>query len=203
MKQGKKRIGCILLASLPLLVFLACGVAGERVELADLQTTEAGYKNVENTVEGEAYSETREDTPATVYVHICGEVLSPGVYQVSANSRIYDVLLLAGGFTEDAAQEAVNLAETVTDGMQVIIPSKEAWQEEKDALKKQRAGMVNLNTASLEELCTLPGVGESRAQDIIAYRVSHGGFETIEEIMQVSGIKEGLYEKLQSKIYIE
>lgn len=203
MKQRKKKIGCVLLTSLPLLVFLACGTAGETVELADLQATESEYKRDEETVAKEELLVTRENAPATVYVHICGEVISPGVYQVSAESRIYDVLLLAGGFTEDAAQEAVNLAEMVTDGMQVIIPSKEEWQEEKDALEKQRMGMVNLNTASLEELCTLPGVGESRAQDIIAYRVSHGGFETIEEIMQVSGIKEGLYQKIQSKIYIE
>ncbi len=203
MKQRKKKIGCVLLTSLPLLVFLACGVAGETMELADLQLPETEYTNTEEIVAKEELLETQENTPATVYVHICGEVISPGVYQVSAESRIYDVLLLAGGFSEDAAQEAVNLAEMVTDGMQVVIPSTEEWQEEKDALEKQREGLVNINTASLEELCTLPGVGESRAQDIIAYRVSYGGFKTIEEIMQVSGIKEGLYQKIQSKIYIE
>lgn len=202
MKKCKKKIGCVLLTSLPLLVFLACGTVKDTVGLEDLQS-KSEYKNDEATAAKEEMLVTQENTPETVYVHICGEVISPGVYQVSAESRIYDVLLLAGGFTEDAAQEAVNLAEVVTDGMQVIIPSKEEWQEEKDALEKKRSGMVNLNTASLEELCTLPGVGESRAQDIIAYRVSHGEFKTIEEIMQVSGIKEGLYEKIQSKIYIE
>lgn len=210
MKQYKKKIGTVLLTSLPILVFLACGTAAETIELTDLQAggtaydwaSDAGVEQFEETVsESAAAPATKE--PEEVYVHICGEVVSPGVYQVPAGSRIYDVLLLAGGFREGAAEEAINLAEEVTDGMQVIIPSKEALQEEKEALEKQRAGMVNINTATAEELCTLPGVGESRAEDIIAYRNKHGAFETIEEIMQVSGIKEGLYEKIRSKIYIE
>lgn len=112
-------------------------------------------------------------------------------------------MLLAGGFTKDAAEEAVNLAEPVTDGMQVIIPTKEAEQQKKTEEVRSRSGMVNINTATAEELCSLPGVGESRAQDIITYRTKHGAFQTIEEIMQVSGIKEGLFEKIKDKIYIE
>lgn len=192
MKQYKNKIVTMLLTGLPLLVFLACGGEKKDIELADLQRQETAEITDDN-----------ESIPAVVYIHICGEVLNPGVYQVPAESRVYDVLLLAGGFTDEAAEEAVNLAKPVTDGMQIVIPSVEELQQEKEALDRQRAGMVNINTASVEELCALPGVGESRAADIVAYRNQHGAFETIEEIMQVSGIKEGLYEKIQSKIYIE
>ena len=192
MKQYKNKIVTMLLTGLPLLVFLACGGEKKNVELADLQRQETAEITDDN-----------ESIPAVVYIHICGEVLNPGVYQVRAESRIYDVLLLAGGFTDEAAEEAVNLAKPVTDGMQIMIPSVEELQQEKEALDRQRTGMVNINTASVEELCVLPGVGESRAADIVAYRNQHGAFETKEEIMQVSGIKKGLYEKIQSKIYIE
>jgi len=192
MKQYKNKIVTMLITGLPMLVFLACGGKKETVELENLQT----YETVEIAGDNESIS-------AAVYIHICGEVVSPGVYQVPADSRIYDVLLLAGGFTGEAAVEAVNLAKPVIDGMQIIIPSVEELQQEKEALDRQRAGMVNINNASVDELCTLPGVGESRAADIVAYRNTHGAFETIEEIMQVSGIKEGLYEKIQSKIYVE
>ncbi len=191
----------MLFAGLPLLACLACSAAPEKIELADLQYTETASEN--DNPGASDVPQTREIMPETVYVHICGEVISPGVYQVESDSRIYDVLLLAGGFTEGAAQEAVNLAGPVVDGMQVIIPSEEELLQEKEVLAKQRAGMVNINTATAEELCTLPGVGESRAQDIIAYRTKHGLFDTVEEIMQVPGIKEGLYEKIQNKIYIE
>lgn len=192
MKQWKKKIVTMLITGIPLLVFLACGSESKTVELADLQAEEVSESADES-----------ESVPVEAYVHICGEVISPGVYRVPTESRIYDVLLLAGGFTKEAADEAVNLAEPVKDGMQVIIPSEEEMQKELEAISLQRAGMVNINTASAEELCVLPGVGESRAADIIAYRNQNGAFATTEEIMQVPGIKEGLYEKIKSKIYIE
>lgn len=205
MKQGKKKIGTVLLTSLPILVFLACGEAKNTIELVELNelSIEADAK-VEDFNETESEKKlTDENTEETIFVHICGEVASPGVYQVLAGSRIYDVLLLAGGFTDEAATEAVNLAKEATDGMQVIIPSLEEAQAERQRMEAQAQGMVNINTATVAELCTLPGVGESRAEDIIAYRNKHGSFQSIEEIMQVTGIKEGLYEKIREQIYIE
>ncbi|MCH5275447.1 MAG: helix-hairpin-helix domain-containing protein [Lachnospiraceae bacterium] len=142
-------------------------------------------------------------TGQNVFVYICGEVVSPGVYEVAVESRIWDVLLAAGGFTEEAAAESINLAKKVEDGMQITVPSLSEEEERKQEAERKAAGLVNLNTASKEELCTIPGIGESRAEAILAYRNAQGGFSRVEEIMQVDGIKEGLYAKIQDKIYVE
>ena len=160
----------------------------------------------------EALQETREslgdaaeirDKEKTVFVYICGEVVNPGVYEVAEGSRIYEVLQLAGGFREEADREYLNLAASVTDGMQIIVLSEEEAETEKERSLGKTGGLVNINTASAEELCTLPGIGQSRAEDIIAYRSENGAFETPEDIMQVSGIKSALYEKLKDKICVE
>ncbi len=132
-------------------------------------------------------------------VHICGAVKEPGVYEVEEGSRIADALELAGGFTDTADLSAVNLAMYVTDGSQVVIPTREESAEN----KVRREKLVNLNTATAEELCGLPGIGESRAEAIIAYREAHGGFASTEELMQVSGIKEASYQKLKDKVRTE
>ena len=139
----------------------------------------------------------------TAYVHICGEVESPGVYEVAEDARICDVLLLAGGFTKNAATDAVNMAQKVTDGMQVVVPSVEEAAERQALAEAEADGRVELNTATLEQLCTLPGIGESRARAILAYREEHGGFSVTEELMQVSGIKEGTFNRLRELIYIK
>lgn len=156
--------------------------------------------------EGVLPNETEEMLPASeqnVFVYICGEVVSPGVYEVAADSRIWDVLLAAGGFTEEASAESVNLAERVKDGMQITVPSISEAEEHKKEAERKAAGSVNLNTASKEELCTIPGIGESRAEAILKYRDAQGGFSNVEEIMRVDGIKEGLYAKIQDKIYVD
>ncbi len=139
------------------------------------------------------------ETPQTAFVHICGEVVYPGVYEVAADARVCDVLLLAGGFTDEAEADSVNMAQYVFDGMQVVIPSENSQIAEMGT----SSGKINLNTATKEELCTLPGIGESRAEDIIAYRTTHGGFSTIEEIMQVSGIKNAVYSRIKDLIWVD
>ncbi len=139
----------------------------------------------------------------TAYVYICGEVVYPGVYEVDGDSRICDVLLLAGGFTGEADENSVNLAETVHDGMQVVIPSYAETKKEKERLERKEAGALNINTASAAQLCSLPGIGESRAEAIVAYREEHGDFQSPEELMKVSGIKEGMYDKIKDRIYTE
>lgn len=181
-----------------LLCLTACGTKQEQDTLTDLLKKQS---------ETEFFSNEPEDLRAlskeNVYVYICGEVISPGVYEVAADGRIWDVLLAAGGFTEEASPESVNLAERVKDGMQIIVPSLSEAQERKREEEFKASGLVNLNTASLEELCSIPGIGESRARAILEYREKQGGFSSTEEIMQVDGIKEGLYTKLKDKIYVE
>lgn len=143
---------------------------------------------------------------AVLFVHVCGEVENPGVYELHDGQRIYEAIDAAGGFTQEAADSYLNLAEPVTDGMKVEVPSKEqaeAWRESSEA---QNAGFsdgrVNLNTATKEQLMTLNGIGESRAQDIIRYRQEHGKFEKIEDIMRISGIKESAFQKIKEDITV-
>ena len=144
-----------------------------------------------------------EETVREVYVYVCGAVKVPGVVSLPEGSRTSDALEAAGGFTPEAAQEAVNLAAKVSDGEKIYFPTWEehaaqARQEEDDA-----AGLVNINTADVSRLCTLPGIGESRAADIIAYRESQGDFTACEDIMQVPGIKESVYSKISGRITVK
>lgn len=149
----------------------------------------------------------------TVLVHICGEVRTPGVYELTADSRICDVLLLAGGFTADADTEAVNMAAGIEDGMQIVIPTEtdrtqEMTENSSDRTGEKAAGktesqLVNINTADKETLMSLPGIGAGKAEAVIAYREAGGVFKDIKDIMLVDGIKEGVYAKIKDKICVK
>lgn len=134
----------------------------------------------------------------TLFVHVCGAVLTEGVYELSCGSRISDAVYAAGGFSADADTEYLNLAAVLSDGMQIRVPVLG------EALvgTNQQTGLINLNTATLEELCTLSGIGEAKAGDIIAYRENNGLFKTVEELMNVSGIGEKLFGKIKDKITV-
>lgn len=139
-----------------------------------------------------------------VYIHICGEVKKPGVYTFSSPPRLTEVVEDAGGFTKKADHSAVNLAERVADGSQILIPSK---KKEKSAKEKEvqgtiSEGKVNINTASREELMKLDGIGESKASQIISYRETNGLFKRIDDIMNISGIKEGVFNKIKDYIMV-
>lgn len=188
-------------AALPVVILLACGTVRENSDMVTLlEKQDAADKSA--FLAGESRT-GEEDEAQAVFVHICGEVAYPGVYEVPKESRLCDVLLLAGGFTEAAATDRVNLAGQVSDGMQVVIPSIQEAEQAAAEKARERDGLLNLNTATKTELCTLSGIGESRAAAIIAYREAHGGFSSAEEIMQVEGIKSGTYEKLKDRIYVE
>ena len=157
-----------------------------------------------------AVSETEAMAPAFV-VHVCGEVANPGIYELPAGSRIYEAVKAAGGFTENAAEESVNLASPIEDGVQIRIYSKEETEtlaagaapfDGFEASGEGKEPVVNLNTATKEELMTLSGIGESRAEDIIRYREENGGFQNIEDIMKVSGIKDAAFQKIKDRITV-
>ena len=167
----------------------------------------------------------REDMPL-VYIHVCGLVSTPGVYGLPAGSRVYEAIEAAGGFSEAAVPDYLNLAQVLEDGMKIQVPDREQAEEWKARGLTQsgisagavsagvqtpgRTGtgeggakaMVNLNTASKEDLMTLRGIGESRAEDIIHYREAFGGFKSIEDIMNVSGIKDAAFEKIKDSITV-
>ena len=140
--------------------------------------------------------------PVMIYVHICGEVNNPGVYELPEGSRIFEAVEAAGGFTEEAAQASLNLAQVISDEEQIVILTLEEAEEKVRLEREQAAGIVNLNTASKEQLMTLTGIGASRAEDIIRYRNESGGFQSIEEIMNVPGIKESAYLKIKDSITV-
>lgn len=154
--------------------------------------------------------------PEFIYVHICGGVSRPGVYRMEAGSRIFQAVEAAGGFAAGANEGYVNQSRELEDGMKIWIPSvsempdtqanmsgdDNAGIELTGRTSGREDGLVNLNTASLEELCTLPGIGASRAQLIVDYREQSGGFTKIEDIMRVEGIKEGSFAKLKDRISV-
>lgn len=172
-------------------------------------------------------SDASSEEEKTLVVHICGAVSAPGVYELPAGSRIIDAVEAGGGFLPEADEACCNLAEEIVDGCQIYIMTKTEscadGQTEKKAgiqtspdsdmqttdrnVRSNSAtalenGLVNLNTADVAALMTLPGIGESRAKAIISYREQHGAFAQIEDIMKISGIKQAAFSKIKDKITV-
>ena len=172
-------------------------------------------------------SDASSEETKTLVVHICGAVSAPGVYELPAGSRIIDAVEAGGGFLPEADEACCNLAEEIVDGCQIYIMTKTEscadGQTEKKAgiqtspdsdmqttdrnVRSNSAtalenGLVNLNTADVAALMTLPGIGESRAKAIISYREQHGAFAQIEDIMKISGIKQAAFSKIKDKITV-
>lgn len=145
-------------------------------------------------------SESKEEA-APICVYVCGQVHTSGVFQLSEGARIADALAAAGGMTEEAAKTYLNQAEILKDGQKIYVPSEEEAVEEVSASEAE--GKININIASLEQLMTLSGIGESKAKAIVQYREAQGRFETIEDIMKIEGIKEGVFRKIEDKITVE
>lgn len=143
----------------------------------------------------------------TIAVHVSGAVAAPGVYELEEGARVADAVELAGGFLEGAAENALNLARVLNDGEQVVVPTAEehaAQQTAAEALGGAAGvgGKVNINTASAEQLDTLPGVGESTAQKIIADREANGPFSSPEDLKRVPGIGDKKYAELADLITV-
>ncbi len=153
-----------------------------------------------------------EEIPAGIYVYICGAVEKPGVYEVPEGSRIYELVEMAGGMTEEADETSVNLAQAVEDGTMVRIPTVEetasggnsGWVSSsgETGVGETSGKKVNINTAGVEELMSLNGIGEVKARAIVDYREEHGSFKSAEEIMQVSGIGESTYDRIKEDITV-
>lgn len=195
---------CLAIACFGACVLLAVNSREQTQESAgwDLTIQEDSMKTQEDEEAEEASEQCADqDSLEEIYVYVCGSVKHSGVYCVPEGARLADVIDAAGGFSKRADKEYLNLAQKAQDGQQVYVPSKK--EKQKMQVKQEESnGKVNLNTASKEEFMTLAGIGEAKADAILAYREEHGAFSSIEEIMQISGIKEGVYQKICDSITI-
>ena len=168
---------------------------------------------VTNAVNTTRVEETTTMMPQNCYVDIKGEVLHPGVYEFSCESRMQEVIKKAGGFTEEADETKINLAQKISDQMQIIVPNLHSKQEggvtegnsEKGNMSNttpsnSKQGTVNINTATLEELQTIKGIGKKKAEAILQYRKEHGAFRTKEDLLQVKGIGKKALEAIESQV---
>ncbi len=145
-----------------------------------------------------------EETVKMICVHVTGYVSVPGVYHVPEGSRVYEVIAMAGGFLDEADRDFLNQAAILSDGQKLRVYSVDesatVSQSAQNSSTEEETRLININIASKEELMSLPGIGESRAESIIAYREENGGFKAIEDIMNVSGIKDAAFSKIKKYI---
>ena len=170
--------------------------------------------NIENTVveENENNVEINQINIEKIKVYITGEVNNPGVKELEVGARIEDAIMRAGGLTEFANINKVNLAYKLEDGQKIYIPNKNENIEEYVAEENgegivennnKSVGKININTADIELFCKLPGVGESLARKIIDYRDENGKFKTVDDLKNVTGIGEKKFESLKEYIVVK
>lgn len=188
----------------------------EILEEETVDTSKEPEKEAEKAEDASNADNNGMQMPSNVCVYVCGAVVNPGVYSLPENSRKYQAIEMAGGMTETAASQALNLAEAVVDGEKIQVPTLEevesgsfsaenSGQSQGNQIQTDNSGgsgLVNINQADVAMLMTLPGIGEGKANSIIAYRQEHGGFSTLEELMQVEGIKQGVFDKVKNQICI-
>lgn len=222
---------CVAVAAM-LAAAAFCGCESADGEVIPIERAESGPQPEEAAQKTAEATPVEIDTePAVIKVYICGAVKNPDVYTVDASCRMVDVVEAAGGFLPDAGLDYINLAATLNDGQKIYIPTKREVEEvlaeggelystvvnitsntpgintsqnANTQASDEAAGtdMVDINSASKETLMTLPGIGESKADKIIAYREANGRFSSIEDIMLVGGIKEGLFNKVKDRICV-
>ena len=184
----------IFLVLCSLLLFTGCG------HKSYFQSTEL----VEETKEQEETStDISEAVPQVICVQVAGAVLKPGVYELPSNSRVYAAIEAAGGLLDSADDSDINQASYLEDGQKIYVYSTE--EKETMLLSEETSeddGLINLNTATEAELMTLPGIGQSKASQIISYRDANGDFTSIEDIKNVSGIGDGIFKQINSLIKI-
>ena len=154
--------------------------------------------------------ELTDNTPnSMITVYVSGEVNKPGLIQIDSNARISDAITACGNFTPLADKNAINLAQKLSDGTHIQVPTiknsantTSSTNNSSNSPNDKSNDLVNINTATKEELDTLPGVGPATAEKILNYRQEHGNFQSIEDLKNVKGIGEAKFNKLQDKISI-
>ena len=201
----------IIVVGLSILFFWIHGDQGTHV----ISEAEAGTEEAAESYEDPQYNEQAADQEApaassVAYVDISGEVNKPGVYKVTTETRLFEVIDMAGGLTENADPDSLNRAEKVTDGQKIIVLSYDESSEIGKSsssvpdygLTSDEGDKVNINTADSSELQTIPGIGPAKAQSIIDYREQNGYFTTTEDIMDVTGIGQKTYASIKDYIVV-
>lgn len=150
-----------------------------------------------------------EEKKEKIYVQISGEIKYPGVYEMENGDRVFQLVEKAGGLTENADLNSINLSKKLIDGEKIIIFAKKVINESSTSISQSgitpsqpKSNLININTASKEELESLPGIGPALAQRIIDYRETNGYFQTIEDIKKVSGIGDKKFEAIKNLITV-
>lgn len=163
------------------------------------------YENINFEDENSIYENSIEEFE-NITIHITGEVKYPGVVVLQNGARIVDAIEVAGGETEEADLNKLNLAYILNDGEKIYVPNKNDMNSEEILENQQgddKQSSININTATVEELTELPGIGEATANKIIEYRKQNGKFETIEELKNVAGIGNSKFENIKDKIKVK
>ena len=202
----------VLILSSALVTFVGCGRDEAVVSLYEEPFLQEPQTDDHDEPDGrESPDEITDDKDSgSVTVYVCGAVNSPGVYMLDPGARVIDAIDKACGLTGDADQCYVNLATLLEDGQKIYVPTHEETQGMTDipgmdaggGLTGDTPGKVNINSADAAALMTLPGIGEAKAALIIEYRNANGRFDSIEDIMKISGIKEGMFNRIKDRICI-
>lgn len=220
---SEDRIKVFILSSLfcALIMAAGCGNTVTMHKVDDVnENMEVNSRSV-TSIDADTEENLENNKVSLIKVHVCGAVQQPGVYEIEEGSRVIDAVELAGGFTDEACQDGINLAIALADSNRVYIPSIDDMEKcdasmglystsgengtvslnENDG--KTATNLININTAGESELQRIPGIGETRAKSIIAYRQEHGHFNKKEDIQNVSGIGPASYEKMKDVITVE
>lgn len=211
MEKARRYFGIIknnkmlLIAAAVVMIFAASAAFFIFNEKRDTISIEEADLEIE-AEESKASNAARKEGDEKVFVDVSGCVKKPGVYEVSAASRIFQVIELAGGVTPDADTSYINQAEPVSDGLKINVPDKNNTDisagTTSSASQENSTGKININTADATKLQEIPGIGPVTAEKIISYRESNGYFSSVDQIKNVSGIGDKTYEKIKDIINV-
>ncbi len=197
-----------LIVGLSILIFWIHGDSRTHV----ISESDAEISETQSMETDEVSDSAAEEDPhavTSVYVDISGEVRKPGVYKADSDTRLFEVIEMAGGLTENADPDSLNRAEKVWDGEKIIVLSYDESEERRSSSSSsggtadnEESGKVNINTADSAELQTIPGIGPSKAQAILDYREENGYFTAPEDIMNVTGIGQKSFASIKDYIVI-
>ena len=190
-----KKVLFLVLCSL--FLFTGCG------STSYFQSTELVETSDKSEAPEDTTSELSEAVPQMICVQVAGAVKEPGVYNLPASSRVYAAIEAAGGLLDSADDSDINQASLLEDGQKLYVYTIEERQElEASESQAEDDGLININTATEAELTSLPGIGQAKAAQIIAYRNANGNFSSIEDVKNVSGIGDGIFNQIYSLIKI-